>query len=63
MITIIVREDESIDSALMRFNKICAKAGIIKEVRARSYYEKPSEKKRRINKKRQRKAELTNNRR
>ena len=55
MITVIVREDESIDSALSRFNKICAKAGIIREVRERSYYEKPSEKKRRLEKKRLRK--------
>ena len=57
MITIVVREDETIDSALSRFNKTCSKAGIIKEVRARSYYEKPSEKKRRIKQKRQRKIE------
>jgi small subunit ribosomal protein S21 len=56
MITVTVREDESIDSALSRFNKICAKAGIIREVRERSYYEKPSEKKRRLEKKRQRKS-------
>ena len=55
MITVTVREDESIDSALSRFNKICAKAGIIKEARERSYYEKPSEKKRRLEKKRLRK--------
>ena len=55
MITVTVREDESIDSALSRFNKVCAKAGIIKEVRERSYYEKPSEKKRRLAKKWQRK--------
>ena len=55
MITVTVREDESIDSALLRFNKICSKAGIIKEARERSYYEKPSEKKRRLAKKRQRK--------
>ena len=55
MITVTVREDESIDSALSRFNKICAKAGIIREVRERSYYEKPSEKKRRLEKKRLRK--------
>tara|TARA_Y100000310_G_scaffold283354_1_gene305253 strand:- start:198 stop:398 length:201 start_codon:yes stop_codon:yes gene_type:complete len=56
MITVTVREDESIDSALSRFNKICAKAGIIREVRERSYYEKPSEKKRRLEKKRLRKS-------
>ena len=55
MITVTVREDESIDSALSRFNKVCAKAGIIKEARERSYYEKPSEKKRRLAKKWQRK--------
>ena len=55
MIIVTVREDESIDSALARFNKVCAKAGIVKEVRERSYYEKPSEKKRRLAKKWQRK--------
>jgi len=55
MITVKVRDDETFDSALSRFNKICAKAGIIKEVRERSFYEKPSEKKRRLAKKRQRK--------
>ena len=59
MITVTVREDESIDSALSRFNKICAKAGIIREVRERSYYEKPSEKKRRLEKKRLRKSAST----
>ena len=62
MITVTVREDESIDSALSRFNKICAKAGIIREVRERSYYEKPSEKKRRLEKKRQRKSSTTERR-
>ena len=62
MITVTVREDESIDSALSRFNKICAKAGIIREVRERSYYEKPSEKKRRLEKKRLRKNVTTSTR-
>jgi len=56
MITVTVRDDETIESALLRFNKICSKAGIVKEVRERSYYEKPSEKKRRLEKKRLRKS-------
>ena len=37
-----VRENESIDSALKRFKRSCAKAGVIAEVRKREHYEKPS---------------------
>ena len=45
MATIIVKENESLDSALRRFKRSCAKAGIMQEVRKREHYEKPSVKK------------------
>lgn len=37
-----VRKNESLDSALRRFKRSCAKAGVMSEVRKRKYYEKPS---------------------
>ena len=37
-----VRENESLESALRRFKKQCARAGVIAEVRKREAYEKPS---------------------
>ena len=40
--TTIVKKDESIDSALRRFKKQCARSGILTEVKRREHYEKPS---------------------
>ena len=37
-----VRENESFDVALRRFKRSCEKAGILAEVRAREFYEKPT---------------------
>ncbi|MCF0135309.1 MAG: 30S ribosomal protein S21 [Lachnospiraceae bacterium] len=42
MATVIVKENESLDSALRRFKRSCAKAGIMQEIRKREHYEKPS---------------------
>jgi len=39
---IIVKENESLDSALRRFKRQCAKAGVLAEVRKREHYVKPS---------------------
>ena len=39
---IVVKDNESFESALRRFKKQCEKAGIISEVRKRQFYEKPS---------------------
>jgi small subunit ribosomal protein S21 len=39
---VIVRENESLDSALRRFKRQCAKAGVLAEVRKREHYVKPS---------------------
>ena len=42
MAEIRLKENESLDSALRRFKKQCARAGVIQEVRKRVDYEKPS---------------------
>ena len=42
MSEVTVRENESLDSALRRFKRNCAKAGIMQEIRKREHYEKPS---------------------
>ncbi|MBI4410869.1 MAG: 30S ribosomal protein S21 [Deltaproteobacteria bacterium] len=45
MTTVIVKDGESLESAIRRFKKQCEKAGIIAEIRKREHYEKPSVKK------------------
>jgi small subunit ribosomal protein S21 len=40
--TVVVREDESFESALRRFKKQVEKAGVLSEMRKRQHYEKPS---------------------
>ena len=42
MSSVIVKENETLDSALRRFKRSCAKAGIQQEIRKREHYEKPS---------------------
>ena len=37
-----VKENESLDSALRRFKRQCARAGVMAEIRKREHYEKPS---------------------
>jgi small subunit ribosomal protein S21 len=37
-----VRDNESLESALKRFKRECAKSGVLAEVRKREHYEKPS---------------------
>ena len=37
-----VKENESLESALKRFKRQCARAGVMTEVRKREHYEKPS---------------------
>lgn len=41
-----VRKDESFEQALRRFKRQIEQEGILKEIRERKYYEKPSERKR-----------------
>ncbi len=41
-----IREHESLEKALRRFKRKIEKEGILKTLKARKHYEKPSEKKR-----------------
>ena len=45
MAEIRVKENESLDSALRRFKRQCARSGVLAELRKREHYEKPSVKK------------------
>lgn len=42
MIIVNVKENESIDRALKRFKKKFERTGVLKELRSRSFFEKPS---------------------
>ncbi|EMG19434.1 ribosomal protein S21 [Leptospira interrogans serovar Copenhageni str. LT2050] len=59
MVGIIVKDGESIESALKRFKRDCANAGIMSEIKRREYFEKPSIK-RESDRIRKRKAERKN---
>ena len=41
------RSGESVEQMLRRLKKICLKAGLIRDIKRNSYYEKPSERRRR----------------
>ena len=45
MAEIRVIENETLDSALRRFKKSCARSGVLSEVKKREQYDKPSVKK------------------
>lgn len=47
-----VKKNETIESALRRFNKKCSKSGIRSEIKKREYYEKPSDKRKKRDEKR-----------
>jgi small subunit ribosomal protein S21 len=42
-----VRDDESFEKALKRFNKMCEKAGILSDIKKHQHFEKPSDRKKR----------------
>ena len=42
MIEVNVRENESLERALRRFKKKWERSGVLKEVKRKSFYEKPS---------------------
>ena len=46
MLEVRVKKDESIDKALRRFKKQCDKEELIKEMKKRERYEKPSDRRR-----------------
>jgi len=47
MLKIRSRGNETVEQMLKRFKKLCEKEGLTKEVKRNSYYEKPSDRKRR----------------
>jgi len=47
LIQVVVQPNESIDSALKRFNLKLQQSGLLRELKEHSHYEKPSEKRRR----------------
>lgn len=57
MIIIKVKDNESIDRALRRYKKKFEKTGILREIRRRKHYEKPSAVKREKMKKARRREE------
>lgn len=54
MVEVTVREGEMLERALRRFKKKWERAGILREVKRKSYYVKPSDEKRAERKKTQR---------
>ncbi|MDP7636597.1 MAG: 30S ribosomal protein S21 [Phycisphaerae bacterium] len=47
MIKVKTRGREPIDIMIKRFRKMCEKEGLVRDVKRKSYYEKPSERRRR----------------
>lgn len=47
MLKVKSRGNESIEQMLKRFKKMCEKEGLTKDIKRKSYYEKPSERQRR----------------
>ncbi len=47
MIKVKARGNESIQQMIKRFKKMCEKEGLTKDIKKNSYYEKPSERRRR----------------
>ena len=47
MIKLVMRMGESPERFLQRFKRLCARQGVLKELKRRRYYEKPSDRARR----------------
>lgn len=47
MIRVKARSNESIEQMVRRFKKLCEKEGLTRDIKRTSYYEKPSERRRR----------------
>ena len=57
MVKVRPRGNESIQQMLKRFKRLCQREGLTRDIKRHSYYEKPSERKRRQTRKSARKAE------
>lgn len=47
MVKVRVRDNEPLDRALRRFRHLCQREGILRGLKERKYYQKPSEERRR----------------
>ncbi len=47
MIKVKAKGNESVEQMVRRFKKMCEKEGLVKDIKRNSYYEKPSERRRR----------------
>ena len=56
VIKVTIRYGESPEKFFQRFKRLCAKEGVLKEIKRRRYYEKPSDKQRRRSKEAKRQA-------
>lgn len=58
MVKIRPRGNESIQQVLKRFKRLCQREGLVREMKRNSYYEKPSERRRRKSRKAVRRAQI-----
>ncbi len=58
MLKVKSRTGESVQQMMRRFKKLCEKEGLIRDMKRNAYYEKPSEKNRRRERKAHRNAQL-----
>ena len=58
MIKIRPRGNESVQQMLKRFKRLCQREGLTREIKRTSYYEKPSERRRRKSRKSQRRQQM-----
>lgn len=56
MIRVRVRSNESVQQLIKRFNKLCEKEGLTRDIKRSAYYEKPSERRRRKERKSRKRA-------
>jgi len=56
MIRVRARSNESVQQLIKRFNKLCEKEGLTRDIKRSSYYEKPSERRRRKERKARKRA-------
>jgi small subunit ribosomal protein S21 len=59
MIKVKARGNESVEQMVKRFKKMCEKEGLVKDIKRNSYYEKPSDRKRRRMRKSAKRAFMT----
>ena len=59
MLRVKTRGNETIEQLLKRFKKMCEKEGLTRDIKRQSYYEKPSERRRRERRKAQKRTILS----